>query len=343
MVSRETDDKYYILNISEQATLMNGFRLIKELLLQHHNFKMYETYETLKNAGVRVCSVKSDAFTIAVDEEEKGNMPKFDDSMYDVIVFDEVFVVNIFTKNKIRMFCLENPDKIRILTGDTKQLPCFEDATNCQDEEAYSNHCIDVICPYNIFLTICKRVGAKDCVEGDMNRQIISEIYDDFWIHKLPLKEIIPKYFEITDDVMASDHNIAYRNIRCRSVANEIRARLGKNDKYEVGEILIARKWMRNPRINMNIRYSIAKIEGRILTLQNISIATDNFTMNEAQVDEIFIYSHCATAHSSQGSSIKESLTIHEWDLNYVSREWAYTAITRCTDFRKVKFYQNKK
>ena len=124
--------------------------------------------------------------------------------------------------------------------------------------------------------------------------------------------------------------------------ANEIRAKLGKKDKYEVGEILIARKWVRSPRINMNIRYSITKIEGEILTLQNISIEKDRFTMKEQHVDEIFIYSHCATTHSSQGSSIKESLTIHEWDLNYVSREWAYTALTRCADFRKVKFYQNK-
>ena len=421
---RESDDKYYILNISDEATLTNGFRYIKELLLQHHNFTMFTTYETFKNAGVRVCSVKSDAFTIwsddvhkvegfkflqkyvkgcldlgseigqwkveadkkvtypkdeykyryntltkiplmkndtisiddewdtrsicekilkvnapviikakyagsgksyigeyfaqmnkqvlfvmpnnrqlqeklcdgleattynkffsiAVDSDEDGKLPKFDYSMYDVIVFDEVFMVNIYTKNRIRVFCLENPDKIRILTGDTKQLPCFEDSTNCQDEEAYSNHCIDVICPYNIYLTICKRVGAKDSVEGDMNRQIISDIYDDFWIHKLPLKEIIPKCFEITDDVMASDHNIAYRNICCRNVANEIRQRLGKKDKYEVGEILIARKWVKNPRINMNIRYNITKIEGEIFTLQNISIEKDNFTMNEAQV-----------------------------------------------------------
>ena len=454
---RESDDKYYILNICDEATLTNGFRYIKELLLQHHNFTMFMTYETLKNAGVRVCSVKSDAFTIwsddvhkvegfnclknyiqgcldvgseigqwkveadkkvicpkdqykykyntltkiplmknetisiddewdtrsicekilkvnapviikakyagsgksyigeyfaqinkqvlfvmpnnrqlqeklcdgleattynkffsiAVHEEEKGHMPKFDYSMYDVIVFDEVFMVNIYTKNRIRVFCLENPDKIRILTGDTKQLPCFEDSSNCQDEEAYSNHCIDVICPYNIFLTICKRVGAKDSAEGDKNRQIISDIYDDFWQRRLPLQQIIPKYFEITDDIMASEHNIAYRNIRCRNVANEIRQRLGKKDKYEVGEILIARKWAKNPRINMNTRYSITKIENGELTLQNISIEKDRFILKEEQVDDIFIYSHCATAHSSQGASIKETLTIHEWDLNY--------------------------
>ena len=297
---------------------MNGFRYIKELLLQHHNFKMYDTYETLKANGVRVYSVKSDAFTIhsddvdkvagytfckrhvggcldvgseigqwkvednkavifskdeykfkfntlikvpklknenipiddewdtqsiceriikvnepviikakyagsgksyigeyfaqmnknvlfvmpnnrqlqeklcdgleattfnkffsiAVDDEEKGKMPKFDYSMFDVIVFDEVFMVNTYTKNRIRVFCLENPDKIRILTGDTKQLPCFEDSTNCQDAEEYANRCIDVICPYNIYLTICKRVGEKDSIEGDKNRNNISDIYD---------------------------------------------------------------------------------------------------------------------------------------------------------------------
>ena len=47
----------------------------------------------------------------------------------------------------------------------------------------------------------------------------------------------------------------------------------------------------------MNIRYSITKIEGGILTLQNISIEKDNFTMNEAQVDEIFIFSRTVPPH----------------------------------------------
>ena len=37
----EDEKKYYILNVSDSATLKNGFRYIKELLLQHHNFKMY--------------------------------------------------------------------------------------------------------------------------------------------------------------------------------------------------------------------------------------------------------------------------------------------------------------
>ena len=482
--TKDVGNTYYILNVSDSKQLLNGFRYVKELLLQYRNITMYEAFETMKENNVRVYSVKSDAFTIHSDDldkvagykflqkwqkgcmdvgtaigqwkiqegktinfpadeykfkfnelieipelknenifiedewdsesickkilavnepviikakyagcgksaigeyfsqmnfnvlfvmpnnrqlqekkcegleattfnkffsiavsedEDGGKMPPFDYSMYDVIVFDEVFMVNLYIKNWIRLFCLNNPDKIRILTGDTKQLPCFEEHTDCQNEEEYANHCVDVICPYNIYLTICKRVGAKDTEEGDRNRQIISDIYDDFWVYKLPLTEIIPKYFEITDDIMASEHNIAYRNIRCRNVASEIRERLGKKDKYEVGEILIARKWVRDPRININIRYCIKKIEGGMLTLQNICDEKDVKIFNEEKVDDIFIYSYCATCHSSQGASVKETMTIHEWDLNYVSREWLYTALTRCVDFKKVKFYRNKK
>ena len=86
---------------------------------------------------------------------------------------------------------------------------------------------------------MCKRVGAKDSEEGDLNRKLLDNIYDDWWEHKLPLKDIIPKYFDITDDIMASEFNIAYTNERCRNVGNEVRQRLGKKGKYEIGVVLI--------------------------------------------------------------------------------------------------------
>ena len=43
---------------------MNGYRFIKELILQHHNFDMNEAYETLMRDDVMVYSVKTDAFVI---------------------------------------------------------------------------------------------------------------------------------------------------------------------------------------------------------------------------------------------------------------------------------------
>ena len=284
-------------------------------------------------------------FSIAVQQDAGEKLPSFDYSSYDIIVFDEIYMSNLYVLNKVRLFMQNNPDKMVVATGDVKQLQGVEILTNCQNPATYIDDCLNTMFEYNIFLTICKRVGAKDSIEGDKNREIIKTMYEDFWEKELPVEEIIPKYFETTDDIMASEHNIAYTNIRCRNVANEIRSRLNKKDKYEVGEILIARKWIETPRVNVNIRYKIMSMKqderGLQITLQNITNEKDKFMLYEPIVDANFIYSYCATCHSSQGASVKGSITIHEYNLPMASRAWLYCAITRCVDFKQVKFYHN--
>ena len=49
----------------------------------------------------------------------------------------------------------------------------------------------------------------------------------------------IENSFRYTKDLMTSKNNIAYTNIRCQAVANEVRKRLNKKDRYELGGILI--------------------------------------------------------------------------------------------------------
>ncbi len=44
--------------------MTNGFRYIKELLMQHHNFYLNSSDELLTENGVDVYTVKTDAFTI---------------------------------------------------------------------------------------------------------------------------------------------------------------------------------------------------------------------------------------------------------------------------------------
>ena len=284
-------------------------------------------------------------FSIAVHENVGEKLPQFDYSPFNVIVFDEIYMSSRYVLDKVRQFIINNPDLIVIGTGDVKQLQGIEVITNCQNPATFMDNCIDIILKYNIFLTICKRVGAKDSEEGERNRQLLNDIYDDFWEHELPMKEITAKHFETTDDIMASDHNIAYTNMRCRNVANEIRSRLSKKDEYEVGEILIARKWIDQPRVNPNIRYKITEhvkdTIGSQITLQNITNSKDTFMLYEPLVDANFIYPYCATCHSSQGASVKGTITIHEGDLPLASREWVWTAITRCVDFRNVRFFKN--
>jgi hypothetical protein len=64
LTERDDNKKYYILTKTEEAQLENGFVFIKEMLLQGHNFKMYEAYKKLWVADVNVISVKTDAFVI---------------------------------------------------------------------------------------------------------------------------------------------------------------------------------------------------------------------------------------------------------------------------------------
>ena len=60
------------------------------------------------------------------------------------------------------------------------------------------------------------------------------------------------------------------------------------------------------------------------------------------KVRDNFIFAHCTTCHSAQGSSIDGDITIFDYNhfdiRNY--RELLWTAITRARDLSKVKFYK---
>ena len=59
-----TGRSLFILNLYAEASLTNGFRYIKELLMQHHNFYLNNSYKLLTDNGIDVYTVKTDAFTI---------------------------------------------------------------------------------------------------------------------------------------------------------------------------------------------------------------------------------------------------------------------------------------
>ena len=43
---------YFVLLLKAEKQLRNGFRYIKELLMQGHNFKLMQAYDSLDTAGV---------------------------------------------------------------------------------------------------------------------------------------------------------------------------------------------------------------------------------------------------------------------------------------------------
>ena len=69
---KETGIVMYVLNISASVSLTNGFRYIKELLMQYHNYYVHESYETLLKNGIQVSTVKTDALTISKTDLEQA-------------------------------------------------------------------------------------------------------------------------------------------------------------------------------------------------------------------------------------------------------------------------------
>ena len=95
-------------------------------------------------------------FSVGMTEDTKMN--KFDDSEYDVIIFDELYFTSIDMLRRIKFYVDNNPDKIILGTGDKDQLEPVEQASNIKDPITYIQNCIYTIFPNYILLKEIKRL-----------------------------------------------------------------------------------------------------------------------------------------------------------------------------------------
>ena len=87
-------------------------------------------------------------FSIAVHENKGEKLPAFDYSPFNVVVFDEVYMSNLYVLDKVKQCIKNSPDIIAIGMGDVKQLQGVEVMTNCQNQAAYIDNCIDIVFKY---------------------------------------------------------------------------------------------------------------------------------------------------------------------------------------------------
>ena len=81
--------------------------------------------------------------------------------------------------------------------------------------------------------------------------------------------------------------------------------------------------------------------KGQAVTLENVK-SKEKFTTDIYTLDKHFRYDYCTTCHSAQGASIDGQIIIHEWEKKHlVTREWIWCALTRSTDFNKVRFFKS--
>ena len=187
-------------------------------------------------------------------------MKSFDYSEFNVFVVDEIYCNGIHISNRIKQLIDNTKDKTSIATGDSEQLKPVNEITNQdRDYDEYMDSVMSQLFNHEIILKFNKRIKHKE----DMERlEELKQILKD----GCNINDLSLKHFKYTDTINESENNIAYTNETCKNVNSAIRKKLNKVDDYEIGEILICRKYMHGKKTNVNIQVNfqdnIVKIEG---------------------------------------------------------------------------------
>ena len=216
-----------------------------------------------QECGVEAVTINT-FFSIHVGEEK---MKDIDYSVYDVIVFGEIYFNSIPVLARIKTFVEKSPDKIVVATGDEHQLQGVVDITNTQDHRTYLGSCIKQIFKHYIYLEECKRLTNEE------DRIKLKSIYHDIFKTDMTIKQIIEKYFKYTEEIELIDSNVAYTNETCRKVSQHVRKEGGINEEHVVGDEVICRVYTRcgTSKFNVNLRVKVTEINESAVTLENVA------------------------------------------------------------------------
>ena len=269
---------------------------------------------------------------------EDTHMQAFNHSDYDVIVFEEIYMCNPFMLMRILQFKQKNEGAKTILaTGDKNQLePVDIPFNNVSDVREYMEQCLNQIFPHEVYLEECKRL------ESESDKQKLVQLEHDILRSSMPVRDIVKKHFLVTRKIN-KQRNVACTTRTCMEVGKAIRKQLNKALEYEVGEVLICRKYkiIAKNTFNVNFKYKITSITDKGIGLQDVHGGAE-VEVKYDMVRSHFIYDYCRTCHSFQGATIEEETAIFDWEHFYVSRYWLWTAITRAKNLNNIRFFLNK-
>jgi hypothetical protein len=273
-------------------------------------------------------------FGVGLTEESRS--ARFDDAKYDVVVFDEIFLLDTRKLARIKKYAETHPEKIVLATGDTNQLEPVEPMTNTyHDTEAYTNQCVDLILPYQLYFRENKRLRTAE------DKEKLRDFKRDIFDVGIPIATTVRRYFPVVDR-SDTDFNIAYFNATCKRVADRTRKRIGTLSPYDVGESLVCRSYFktkstaewRGRTFYKNYEYKITAVSGSTIQLDGeVSLPID-------AVRRHFIHNYCRTCHSFQGLSVNTPITIYDWQCKWASRKWIYTAVTRARQLYQIQFIE---
>ena len=241
---------------------------------------------------------------------------------------------------RIKSFMDSNPDKRFLANGDIFQLPPIEfDFVENIDTTKYYKNIIDKIFPNQILLKYCKRC------DTDEDNKKIDEISKRF--REFKNVEEAREYLKNCDfnKIFKADNIKTKKNIvglnRTADTVNNILHQYNNNEKYYVGMQLLGKKTFKNKdcHIHINYTYTITEINKKECVLD------DNETKHKISVDLLDKYlklSYAITAHSAQGFTLKEKITVFDLYSHMVTIPWLYVAITRSRNLKDITLYWGK-
>ena len=91
-------------------------------------------------------------------------------------------------------------------------------------------------------------------VKTQADKDTLKRFKEDIFNESIPAINTVRKYFKFADRV-TTVNNIAYRNSTCESVASTVRNMLKKKTDYEVGEVLVCRKYLKVKGCRCNLNF----------------------------------------------------------------------------------------
>ena len=307
------------------------------------------------------------------NDDDKKFKKLYDISKYNNICFDELYLYTPNEMKSIHQFMIKNDDKKYMATGDMDQIIPFGYKPNNIDNVAqYIDDCVNIMFPTQINLKINKRLT------NQADRDILDNLKKDIFNTKLDIIDVFKKYnFNLIYDMkkVNTTKNICYFNGRSDSINYHVHKnivkipegvsiynhKITKNKKEEVlqyyeGMELICRKHFiinnigekkienRNAvelilkvRLFVNYTYIIKNINQFGIILEE-PVEKINFEINFDQL-KFFNLPYSGTAHSYQGLSVKEDITIFDTNICYTNRNWIWTSITRARDLSKLNIF----
>ena len=223
-----------------------------------------------------------------------------------------------------------------IWTGDHRQIEPVDPNWNpLKNRDQWFEDMMNEVAPVHIQLKIIKRLS-----DHPEQQKRMEELFTDFFERDTPREEIMSSFPYIPFDDIPDDAKCLCFSNAVKDYVNEKRHK--HPDKYYPGQKLVkfsdGKLAQDGHEIYKRSVLEVLSFADAKVRMKDLHGLKHEYTLDEAKVKQNFEYYNALTGHGAQGETFDAPVVIFETepDKRYVTRNWLWVALTRCTDLNKV-------